>query len=256
MKPSTFATTRGFSLVELLVVVTILAVISTVAYTSLSGSTDKAKNSKRLEHMNTAETAISLFRQEKQYLPMPNAYVASTNFWGYNDAVPALVTNTGTLTRTADGNNITGVTAGAGGGIVYASGSLTDQIGAKGVLEQSLVGKQYLSQDIADPSSDTKVGDTQTLKDFGMGRYVYAVYAKRPPAPGVWNADGKSATAFNIAITVLDDQKGYVTKIGGDFDDKYGTCNGTCPISLIGPGGTTTNLADGSFTVNPYSIKY
>lgn len=256
MKHSNFASTRGFSLVELLVVVTILAVISTVAYTSLSGSTDKAKNSKRLEHMNTAETAISLFRQEKQYLPLPNAYVANTNFWGYNAGQSALVTNTGTLTRTADGNNITNVTAGSGGGIVYSSGSsaAADQIGAKGVLEQSLFGKQYISQDIADPSADTKVSDSKTLKDFGIGRYVYAIYAKKP-ASGAWNADGKSATAFNIAITVMDDQKGYVTKIGGDFDDKYGTCNGTCPVSLIGPG-TTANLTDGSFTATPYSIKY
>ncbi len=125
-------------------------------------------------------------------------------------------------------------------------------------MEQSILGKQYLSQDVADPSADTKVGSTQTLKDFGIGRYVYAVYAKSA-LPAAWNTDSKSATAFNIAITVLDDQKGYVTKIGGDFDDKYGTCNGTCPLSLIGPGGATltANLKDGDNGANiPYIIKY
>ncbi len=104
---------RGFSLVELLVVITILAIISTVAYTSLSGSTDKAKNSKRIEHMATIETAVQLFRQEKQYLPIPNVKSA-TNYWGYDAAASALATNTGTLTKTTDGNSIVTVTGGAG----------------------------------------------------------------------------------------------------------------------------------------------
>ena len=126
-------------------------------------------------------------------------------------------------------------------------------------MEQSLVGKQYLSTDVADPSADTKVGPNQTLKEFGIGRYVYAVFAK-PPASGLWNPEGKSATAFNVAATIMDDQKGFVTKIGGDFDDKNSGCTGiSCPISLIGPGGAVgTTLKDGDTgTVNiPYSIKY
>jgi prepilin-type N-terminal cleavage/methylation domain-containing protein len=246
----------GFSLVELLVVITILAIISTVAFTSLSGSTDKARNSKRLEHMSTMETALQLFRQEKQYLPLPNAS-ATTNAWGYNSAAAALKTNTGSFTLNADGA-ITVVTSGSGGGTVSTT-TIPTQIGAKGVMEQSLVGKQYLSTDIADPSADTKVGANQTLKDFGIGRYVYAVFAK-PPASGAWNADTKSATSFNIAATIIDEQKGYITKIGGDFDDKNSGCSTiSCPTSLIGPGGAVgTTLKDGdNGTANiPYSIKY
>lgn len=119
----------GFSLVELLVVITILAIISTVAFTSLSGSTDKARNSKRLEHMSTMETALQLFRQEKQYLPLPSAYAATTNAWGYNSAAAALKTNTGSFTLNADGA-ITAVTSGSGGGTVSTTTAPT-QIGAK-----------------------------------------------------------------------------------------------------------------------------
>jgi prepilin-type N-terminal cleavage/methylation domain-containing protein len=247
-----YSQSRGFSLVELLVVVTILAIISTVAYTSFSGSTEKAKNSKRIEHLSTIETALQQFRQEKQYLPLPSAN-SPTNYWGYNASSAALTSNTGSLSRTSDGS-ITAVTGGSGGGTVSSSGSAT-QIGAKGTMEQSLVGKQYLSQDVVDPSADTKVGSNGVLKDYGIGRYVYAVYAKAP-ASGSWNADGKSATAFNVAGTIYDEQKGYVTKIGGDFDDKYGNCNGTCPLSLIGPGNTTTNLKDGDTLTTPFIIKY
>jgi type II secretory pathway pseudopilin PulG len=108
--------------------VTILAVISTVAYVSLSGSTDKAKNAKRLEHLNTAETAVSLYRQEKQYLPIPAANSA-TNYWGYNSGALALATNTGTITYSTD-NSITSVSGGSGGGKVLQSDGIT-QIGAK-----------------------------------------------------------------------------------------------------------------------------
>jgi prepilin-type N-terminal cleavage/methylation domain-containing protein len=244
----------GFSLVELLVVITILAIISTVAYTSLSGSTDKARNAKRLEHMSTIDTALQLFRQEKQYLPMPSVKSA-TNYWGYDSAAAALKTNTTVTTLNADGA-ITAVTGGAGGGTVSTT-TTPVQIGAKGSLEQSLVGKQYLSANIADPSADTKVGASQVLKDFGIGRYVYAVFAK-PPASGAWNADSKSAIAFNIAATIADEQKGYVTKIGGDFDDKNSGCTGiSCPTSLIGPGGAVAALKDGDTGVNiPFTIKY
>ncbi len=120
-------------------------------------------------------------------------------------------------------------------------------------MDQSLFGKQFISQDIADPSADTKVGADKTLKDYGIGRYVYAVYSKTASG-ATWNADGRSTTGYNIAITVLDDQKGYLTKIGGDFDEKFGTCNGTCPASLIGS--FTGNLVDGQSTATPYSIKY
>lgn len=106
---SSIRSTRGFSLVELLVVITILAIISTVAYTSFSGATDKAKNSKRVEDMAMIELALQSFRQDKGYLPMPAVYSATTNLWGYNSAVIASLKNGITVTKSGDA--ITGVTA-------------------------------------------------------------------------------------------------------------------------------------------------
>jgi beta-lactamase class D len=120
-------------------------------------------------------------------------------------------------------------------------------------MTQAIVGKQFLSQDVADPSSETKVGANQVLKDYGIGRYSYAVFAK--PTSSAWNPDSKSGTAFNIAATLLDDQKGSVAKVSGSFDDKFTGCSGIeCPISLIGSG--TVNIKDGDTTALPYAIKY
>jgi prepilin-type N-terminal cleavage/methylation domain-containing protein len=219
---------KGFSLVELLVVITILAIISTVAYTSFSGSTDKAKNSKRLENLASIDTALQLYRQKNNHFPLPAAS-APTNLWGYNATAASTQTNTAVVVKDS-GGAITSLTSAAGGGTVSIGAT---QIGAKGVLVQSVLGREFLSADIADPIADTKVGPNATLKDSGVGRYVYAVFA-RPPATGAWNADGRSATAYNLAATILDDQKGAMTRISGDFDDKNSGCSGlVCPTSLI-----------------------
>lgn len=85
------------------------------------------------------------------------------------------------------------------------------QIGAKGVMSQEVLGKQFLSQDLLDPSlKDVKVGDTKTMKDFGVGHYVYGVYAKNNTD---WTSASKKGAAYNLAATIVDDQKGEITKV-------------------------------------------
>ena len=58
--------------------------------------------------------------------------------------------------------------------------------------------KQYLSKELLDPSlRDIKVGTDKTFADYGIGKYIYAVYAK-PTAPGSWNTSKRTASAFNL----------------------------------------------------------
>jgi len=52
---------KGFSLVELLVVITIIAILSVVAYTAVGGQTIKAKNSKRLQDIGAIQTALEFY---------------------------------------------------------------------------------------------------------------------------------------------------------------------------------------------------
>ncbi|MDD5197791.1 MAG: type II secretion system protein [Candidatus Gracilibacteria bacterium] len=230
----------GFTLVELLVVITILAIISITAYTSFSGSTDKAKNSTKIGHIASIETGLNTFFVEKNYYPMPSQYVADTNVWGYDNTLAAAISNT--FTGVINNNQIESISSGAGGGKVYMSGATTStgQIGAKGTIDSDVLSKQYLSQELVDPSlKDTKVGNDKTLKDFGIGEYTYGVYAKNN---SVWTSASKKGTAYNVAIVVSDEQKGVITKISGNFDKS--TCI-NCPNTLIGSGTANNNLKDG-----------
>ena len=58
----------GFSLVELLVVITIIAILSVVAYSALGGQTTNARNSKRLQDLSSIQGALEVhFIQNGEY---------------------------------------------------------------------------------------------------------------------------------------------------------------------------------------------
>ena len=233
---------RGFTLVELLVVITILAIISITAYTSFSGSTDKAKNSTKLGHIASIEAGLNSYFVDYTFYPMPSQY-SSGNVWGYS-GVAASINNTVSITGSPD---ITALNSGSGGGRVYDTGST--QIGAKGTMDNTVLPKKYLSQEVTDPSiADIKVGSTNFMKDYGVGKFVYAVYAKLNTD---W-ATSKKGSAYNLAATYKDDQKGYITKIAGNFDKS--TCT-NCPTTLIGSGTANNNLSDNESTLTGSSTN-
>jgi hypothetical protein len=99
----------------------------------------------------------------------------------------------------------------SGGGRVFESGAV-NQIGAKGTIDSNVLPKQYLSQELSDPSiKDIKVGDTESLKDYGIGEYIYGIYAKNVSTIDWANTTTfptiKKASAYNIAMVVSDEQK-------------------------------------------------
>ncbi len=69
---------KGFSLVELLVVITIMAILSVTAYIAVGGQTTKAQNSKRLQDISTLQQALEL------YLVKENQYPESLSDMGAN----------------------------------------------------------------------------------------------------------------------------------------------------------------------------
>lgn len=60
---------KGFSLVELLVVITIIAILSVAAYSAVGGNTIKARDAKRKQDLTTIQQALELYFVEKGSYP-------------------------------------------------------------------------------------------------------------------------------------------------------------------------------------------
>lgn len=230
---------QAFTLIELLVVITILAIISVVAYTSFSWSTDKAKNSKKLSDISSIETWLNMYFQDKTYYPMPSAYNASTNVWGYSN-IPA--TPTATFTWAKNWDQIASVSWALikWWWNVYLSWA-TGQIWAKWTIDSTVLWKTYLSQELSDPNlKDIKVWNDKTFKDYWIWEYIYWVYAKNNTN---WSSTSQKWSAYNVAATLKDDQKWYVAKVIWNFDSSI--CL-NCPDSLIWS--WTVSVIDSAYT--------
>ncbi|MCP4523668.1 MAG: type II secretion system protein [Candidatus Gracilibacteria bacterium] len=245
---------KAFTLVELLVVITILSIISVVAYQNFGGAVDKAVSGRKISDVSTIESSLAQYKVDKNYYPAVGVYSATTNLWGYVENTDATPSNT--LDLTLDGEEIEAVNISGtdGGGKVYGSGSWARtttagsgrQIGAKGTISQAELGKQYLTKDLYDPEiGDLKEStNNKRLIDYGIGRYTYAVYRK--PKGNVWGAGNNfPGTYYNIAYTLkAEGSDDYVTKIVGDYDEESCFDNANlCLNTLIG--NQTNFLVDG-----------
>ena len=226
---------KWFTLVELLVVITILAIISVVAYQSFSWATDKANASRKLQDVTTIESWLQQYFANNNFYPPVDLIDTSKNKYWYDKAQVATPSNTLTVTKTWV--EIKEVNAATGWGkIMWKWDYSSKQIWAKWTISQETLWKQYLTKDLYDPELwDMKVGSDKMI-DKGIGRYVYAVYKK--PTGNDWGNDNNTWTYYNIAYTVKKDwTEDYETKIVWPYDNK--SCIGKendCPETLIWSG--------------------
>lgn len=229
---------NGFTLVELLVVITILSIISVVAYQNFGGATDKAISWRKINDIGTIETALQQFKADNNYYPMPMLYSSGSgndNLWWYNTGTVANPSNT--LKVVYSGKAIASLTGTIEGWwrVYWTWAYSGSQIWAKWVMWYSGdFGKKYLSKDLYDPEIwDIQVG-VKKMIDSGIGRYVYAVFAQ-PRSPTLWNNAGVSAIYYNIATSVKKkDSETYESYIVWDFDEAACEARNSCPDSLIG----------------------
>lgn len=71
------ANTHGFTLVELLVVITIIAVLSAIAMISYSNVLKTSRDSKRLSDLKLIQSALEEYHADQIYYPMPAEFVVN-----------------------------------------------------------------------------------------------------------------------------------------------------------------------------------
>lgn len=65
---------RGFTLVELLVVITILAILMGIAVSAYSGALKSGRLAKRLTDLKSIDTALELYRSDHEVYPISNSW--------------------------------------------------------------------------------------------------------------------------------------------------------------------------------------
>lgn len=251
----------AFTLVELLVVITILAIISVVAYQNFGGAVDKAVSGRKINDVATIETALQQYKVDKNHYPATDTF-SPTNLWGYNSWTTATPSNK--IVVTYNGEELATVNAALSiwGGKVYGTNTFaTKQIGAKGTVSKSILGT-YLSKDLYDPEiGDLRVADIWSgasgkFSELGIWRYIYATF-KKQAGTGDWSGN-LSGTHYNIAFTVKKDGSDkYVTKVVGDYDSE--SCyddKANCPANLIGiaEGAEQTDTSENDNYGLPYAV--
>lgn len=223
---------KAFTLVELLVVITILAIISVVAYQNFWGAVDKAVSGRKISDVSTIEVSLQQFKVDNNYYPAAWEYDAYTNMWWYNSALEATPSNT--IDITPDWAEILSIDWAIGGWkVMNINGS--QQIWAKWIISQTELTKRYLTKDLYDPEVWDEKENTNNKKliELGLWRYVYWVYKK--PTSTDWAWINKTGTYYNIAYTIKKEGTDtYATKIVWDYDsDSCFESAINCPNTLI-----------------------
>jgi len=211
---------KAFTLVELLVVITIIAILWVVAYTSFDWATDKAKATAKTQNVLTITKSLSMYKSEKWFFPRP-ADKSASNIWWYDTTNPQAGKLCTTWLTSDPDWKITWTINGACWWTVF---TWALEIWAKWTLWYSWDIKKYLKQD----AYDNEIWDLEfnwaKLIDSWIWRFPYAIYAN-------WiNNNDKSWTEYNIAYSIKDKDWKEVTKILWGFNEI--TCT-WCPNFLI-----------------------
>lgn len=225
---------KAFSLVELLVVITILSIISVVAYQNFWWATDKAISGRKISDIWTIETALQQFKVDKNYYPMPMDFDATKNIWWYNSWSNSQASNT--LSVVYNWQEISSIASWNGWWkVMWIWANSANQIWAKWVIWYTNdFTKSYLSKDLYDPELwDIKVWTDTMVASKWIWRYVYAIYAQ-PKLPALWNKQMTSWSYYNIATSIKKKwSETYETYIVWDYDNASCEVKSDCTETLI-----------------------
>jgi type II secretion system protein G len=88
-KPSTTQKQRGFTIVELLIVIVVIAILATISIVAYSGIQQRARDTIRLSDIKTLSKAIELFYADNGNYPMSNGWCTQPSGAAYAAAFQA-----------------------------------------------------------------------------------------------------------------------------------------------------------------------
>ena len=218
---------KAFTLVELLVVITILAILSVVAYQSFGWATDKAQNVTKKANIANLKGTLENFYVSEHYYPMPQKKTLN-NLWWYDSTLEKSTSNI--IKVNYDDQEILSIQTWATdtywGWIIFASWSTTKQIWAKWVIWTIWsFNKKYLKESIYDTQLwDIKLTweTDKKMIDYWIWKYTYAVYARKWEAHNQaipsWNIQWNRWTYYELATTLKDiDWEWYKTFLTSNY---------------------------------------
>ena len=104
---------NGFSLVELLVVISIIGVLSAVLVTNFMGIRERARDAQKIEDLNSLKNALRMYYNDNQSYPSNKSTLLSVGFTGYLSSVGD---TSFTYSQTSTDNFLIKITLEAGAG--------------------------------------------------------------------------------------------------------------------------------------------
>ena len=73
----------GFSLIELLVVISIIGVLTAVLMMNLVGARERARDSQKIQDLNNLKSALRMYYNDNQTYPADKSIILGSGFTGY-----------------------------------------------------------------------------------------------------------------------------------------------------------------------------